>query len=186
MISALFELAVLSLPTLLYVRRLRRRGETRQRATAAVGLQVGNRASYRLALLVVVIAVPVTYGAFQLVPTSAYGSSTNVSVGRATTPGGYAAIAILALAEEVLFRGLIAGLVFRRYGFAVGNIVQALIFLAPHLLLLLVSAALWPILPAQLIAGWLLGLLREKSASIGPPTLAHTATNLIAPLLLMI
>lgn len=184
MIGALIELMVLSLPSLLYVNRLRRRA-TKDRAYAVVGWQLGDAASYRLAVVVVLVAVPLTYAAFRLIPTRAY-TSANVSVGRATTVGGYVAVGVLALGEEILFRGLIAGLLIRRYGFAIGNVVQALIFLAPHLLLLLVSSSLWPLLPAQLIAGWLLGLLRERSNSIGPPALAHAATNMLAPLLLMI
>ncbi len=69
-------------------------------------------------------------------------------------------------------------------GFAIGNVLQALVFLAPHLLLLLVSSSFWPLLPVQLLAGWLLGLLRERSGSIGPPTAAHVAANVLGPLLL--
>lgn len=48
------------------------------------------------------------------------------------------------------------------------------------------STAIWPLLPVQLVAGWLLGLLRHKSGSIGPSSLAHVAANLLAPLLLTI
>lgn len=96
------------------------------------------------------------------------------------------AIVLLAIAEEIFFRGLIAGLLFRRYGFAKGNVLQALVFLAPHLLLLVVSTSIWPILPVQLIAGWLLGALRYKSDSIGPSSLAHAAANLLAPVLLTV
>jgi hypothetical protein len=44
----------------------------------------------------------------------------------------------------------------RRLGFAVGNAMQTLVFLLPHLLLLLVSSSLWPIIAVQLLAGWLL------------------------------
>jgi uncharacterized protein len=114
------------------------------------------------------------------------GASTglHVTYGQASTAGGYAAVALLAIAEENLFRGFLAGLLFRRYGFAVGNVIQALIFTAPHLLLLLASIRFWPILPAQFVAGWLLGLLRDKSGSVGPGSLAHVAANVLAPLLL--
>jgi membrane protease YdiL (CAAX protease family) len=62
-------------------------------------------------------------------------------------------------------------------GFAVGNTVQALIFLLPHLLLLLVSLNLWPIILVQLLAGWLLGWLRYHSDSILPGWLAHGLIN---------
>lgn len=99
-----------------------------------------------------------------------------------STPGGYVQTALLAAAEEVLFRGLLAGWLMRRLGIAAGNLLQALAFLAPHLLLLLISTAFWPLLPVQFAAGWLLGLLRYKSGSIGPPALAHAAANILAAL----
>jgi len=68
-------------------------------------------------------------------------------------------------------------------GFAVGNTIQALLFLAPHLLPLPVSVILWPILPLQLAAGFALGWLRWRSGSIGPCWLAHALTNLLPALL---
>lgn len=55
-----------------------------------------------------------------------------------------------------------------------------------HLLLLLVSTTFWPILPLQLVAGLLFGLLRAKSDSIGPSSLAHAVSNLAAGPLLAI
>jgi len=74
---------------------------------------------------------------------------------------------------------------FRRLGFARGNTVQALVFLLPHLLLLLVSRSLWPVIVVQLIAGWLLGLLRYRSNSILPGWLAHSLTNALGALAVM-
>jgi uncharacterized protein len=94
------------------------------------------------------------------------------------------AIALLAVAEEILFRGLLGGIFMRRYGFLAGNALQTSLFFTPHLLLLFVSRALWPILPVQLASGWLLGWLRWRSGSIGPSSLAHVAANILAPLLL--
>jgi len=98
--------------------------------------------------------------------------------------GGYGTIVLTTLAEEMLFRGFLAGLLIRRLGFAGGNAVQAILFLAPHALLLVVSVAFWPLLPAQLIAGWLLGWLRHRSGSIAPGWIAHAAANILAPTLL--
>lgn len=86
--------------------------------------------------------------------------------------------------EEMLFRGFLAGLLIRRLGFAGGNAVQAILFLAPHALLLVVSVAFWPLLPAQLIAGWLPGWLRHRSGSIAPGWIADAAANILAPTLL--
>lgn len=187
-VGAVLELIVCSLPSLIYARRLQHRGHTPSGARAAVGWRVGTPQTYRLAVAVALILLPLTYGAIRAIPTGAVATHANLHVtyGRASTAGGYAAIALLAITEEILFRGLIAGVLIRRYGFATGNILQALTFFAPHLLLLAVSTAIWPLLPVQPAAGWLLGLLRERSGSIGPSSLAHVAANLLAPLLLTI
>ncbi len=187
-VGAVLELIVFSLPSLIYTRRLQHRGRTSADARAAVGWRVGAPETYRLAVAVAVVLLPLTYVAIRAIPTGAVVTHSNLHVtyGRATTVGEYVAIVLLAITEEILFRGLIAGLLIRRNGFATGNILQALTFFAPHLLLLAVSTALWSLLPVQLAAGWLLGLLREKSGSIGPSSLAHVAANLLAPLLLTI
>ncbi len=184
LIGALLELLVFATPSILYLRSRRRRGHASGDVRAEVGWRLGNARFYLWAIVVVAVCLPLTYGALRLVPLETVTTSANVSVGKATTPGGYVAIGVLAVAEEIFFRGLIAGLLTRRYGFVVGNLLQALIFLAPHLLLLLVSASLWPIIPVQLVAGWLLGVLRDRSGSVGPPSVAHVATNLLAPLIL--
>lgn len=91
----------------------------------------------------------------------------------------------VALGEEVLFRGLIGGFLFRRLGFGVGNVLQALIFLLPHLLLLTVSTSLWPLLLSQLLAGWLNGWFLFRSESILPGWIAHSLANAFGALLFM-
>ncbi len=82
-----------------------------------------------------------------------------------------------ALGEEIFFRGFLGGWLNRRWGFIAGNTVQMLVFLLPHLLLLLVSLWLWPILLVQAIAGWLLGWLRHRSGSILPGWITHSLAN---------
>ncbi|MGI8712783.1 MAG: CPBP family intramembrane glutamic endopeptidase [Solirubrobacteraceae bacterium] len=181
--SAIFELVLLSLPSLVYVRRLRRAGVPRRPALSRVGLQPAGLGDYTRALALLIPVTALGTILLQLIPTSLLnGSSKNIS-GVPSTAGGYAAIVILALAEEMFFRGLVAGLLIKRFGFRKGNALQAMVFLAPHLLLLLVSLRLWPLLPLQLVAGWTLGWLRERSQSIGPPWLAHAITNLLPALL---
>jgi hypothetical protein len=91
----------------------------------------------------------------------------------------------IAIGEEIFFRGFLGGWLFRRFGFAIGNILQALIFTLPHLLLLIVSISFWPIVAVQLMAGWLLGWLRYKSDSILPGWLAHSLSNAIGALAAM-
>lgn len=186
MIGSILEFVLFFLPSVIYVRRLRARGATAEQARAAVAWRAGPTASYILAIVVALVLVPPTYLALRAIPTGPLSGSSglHVSYGRATTVGGYAGIVLLAVAEEILFRGFIAGALIRRYGFAIGNTIQAFVFLAPHALLLLVSTAFWPLLPLQLVAGWLEGALRENSGSIGPPSVAHAVANVLAPLLL--
>jgi membrane protease YdiL (CAAX protease family) len=80
-------------------------------------------------------------------------------------------------------RDLNGGVLVRRLGFARGNLVQALVFLMPHLPLLLVDAAIWPIPPVQSLAALMLGWLRDRSRNVVPGALTHAAANLGAGLL---
>jgi CAAX protease family protein len=90
-----------------------------------------------------------------------------------------------ALGEESFFRGLLGGWLFRRFGFLVGNTLQTLIFLLPHLLILLAGAYLWPLLIFPVVLGWLNGWLRYKSDSILPGTLVHALGNTLSDALAM-
>jgi membrane protease YdiL (CAAX protease family) len=79
--------------------------------------------------------------------------------------------------EEFLFRGLIAGSLGRRLSLRWANLIQAAIFLAPHLILLAIMPEHWPILilvfGGALYAGW----LRIASGSIAGPWLLHGSAN---------
>jgi membrane protease YdiL (CAAX protease family) len=88
----------------------------------------------------------------------------------------------IALGEEIFFRGLLGGWLERRYGFRRGNIVQAVVFLLPHLLLLVVSTSFWQVIVVQFLAGWVLGLLRSRSGSILPGWLTHSLMNAVGAL----
>jgi len=90
-----------------------------------------------------------------------------------------------ALGEETFFRGLLGGWLFRRYGFLVGNTLQTLIFLLPHLTVLLAGVYLWPLLAFPAILGWLIGWLRYKSDSIFPGMIAHALGNTVSDALAM-
>lgn len=89
------------------------------------------------------------------------------------------------LGEEIFFRGFLGGWLIRRFGFIVGNTVQTLAFLLPHLLLLLVGLDLWPFLIVTLVAGWLQGWLRHSSGSILPGWLSHSLANAFGALAAM-
>lgn len=108
-------------------------------------------------------------------------------------PGAVAAVAAFArelvhrsLGEELFFRGLLAGLLFRRMRFSVANLLQSLLFLLPHTLILpLAGWRFWPLLVPVLVSGWLLGWLRHRSSSIFPGVLAHALANAWAALYVM-
>jgi len=182
-IGAVLELIVFSLPSLIYWRWLIRRGATSPNARAAVGLRTAPIAEYGAAAAVCVATVAAMYAASRFVPAADL-TKPNLVTSRITSVGGVLAAPVLALAEEMLFRGLIAGVLFRRLGFARGNAIQALVFLAVHCLveLPLAGAGIWPILLGQGVAGWLLGWLLHRSGSIAPSWLVHTGINLAAGL----
>ena len=58
------------------------------------------------------------------------------------------------LGEELFFRGLLGGWLMKKNGSFAGNTIQALLFVLPHLLLiLLASPRYWLVLPFDLLAG---------------------------------
>lgn len=87
------------------------------------------------------------------------------------------------LGEELLFRGLIAGAISRRMTLAQANVLQTLIFLAPHLLILFVKPEAAPLMVGVLGLGLSTGWLRIKSGSIGPGVLIHGLANTLVGIL---
>jgi membrane protease YdiL (CAAX protease family) len=79
--------------------------------------------------------------------------------------------------EELLFRGLIAGSLSRRLPFWRANVVQALIFLLPHLAALRVMPELWGMLPTIFAGALFLGWIRTRSGSILGSWLTHALLN---------
>src|SRR5687767_13059327 len=80
-------------------------------------------------------------------------------------------------AEEVLFRGLIGGSLSRRLPSGWANLGQALVFLAPHLLVLRVMPELWPLLVVVFLGALFVGWLRIRSGSIAAAWLVHGSLN---------
>ncbi len=91
-----------------------------------------------------------------------------------------------ALGEETFFRGLLGGWLMRRFGFLVGNTLQALIFLLLHLPVLFAGTYLWPLLIFPGLLGWLLGWLRYTSNSILPGIFVHALGNTFSDVLAMV
>jgi membrane protease YdiL (CAAX protease family) len=89
-------------------------------------------------------------------------------------------------AEEFLFRGLLAGSLARRLPPAWANLIQALIFFLPHLLVLRVMPELRWFLPFVLAGALVKGWLRIQSGSIIGPWLIHAAANVTTCLLVAV
>ncbi len=79
--------------------------------------------------------------------------------------------------EELLFRGLIAGSLSRRFSLLWANLAQALIFFLPHLLVLRIMPEMWGILPVIFAGALFLGWVRIKSGSIIGAWLIHASGN---------
>jgi membrane protease YdiL (CAAX protease family) len=187
------QLIVFSIPSLIFVTVRRFRGEKWSELFSKTGWQ-GSRSIYFLwGLGTMIIVGGLGWLAFRAVPLEVL-QNPNINI------SDYISLKLnvtsfllvwfreavyVALGEEIFFRGLLGGWLVRRFGFAIGNTIQMLVFLLPHLLLLLVSQSLWPIIIVQLIAGWLLGWLRYSSNSILPGWLAHSLTNAFGALAVM-
>jgi uncharacterized protein len=179
------QLILLSIPSLIYLSIQRQRGQDWSEIFKRLGWQIGSFGFYVWSLGITLVLGGLGWFAFGFIPVEIL-SQPNVSVSEyldwAPTFTTFLVILFreaiyVALGEEVFFRGFLGGWLFRRFGFLVGNTIQSIIFLIPHLMLLLVSTSLWPILIVQLLAGWLYGWLRYRSDSILPGWLSHSLIN---------
>ncbi len=182
------QLIILSIPSLVLIGLLRRKGVAWRHALAQVGWQSSQFAYYGWALGFVAVIGGLARAALQFIPPNLL-QSENVSLsnyaGMAPVLATFLVILLregiyTALGEEIFFRGWLGGWLIRRFGFLTGNTIQALVFLMPHLLLLTISPAFWPILIPQFVAGWLQGWLCARSGSILPGWFAHTLTNVLS------
>jgi membrane protease YdiL (CAAX protease family) len=176
---------VFIIPSLIYIGVLRIRGQTSKYLFGLVGWQLTSLRYLLIGLLTGVLAgVFVSTFSPDIPPEILENPKIATSQYAGLTLGLQSFfIALLregifvALGEEIFFRGFIGGLLIRRLGFQIGNLLQSIIFLLPHLLILTVSTTLWPILIPQFIAGWIYGLLLYKSGSILPSWVAHSLSN---------
>lgn len=89
-------------------------------------------------------------------------------------------------AEEFLFRGLIAGSLGRRLALPWANLLQAAIFLLPHLLLLRTMPELWWLLPVVFVGALVKGWIRIRSGSMLGPWLVHASMNVATCLMIAV
>ena len=174
-----------SIPALIYLALLKKRGDDWTEAFKKIGWRGSRLVYYLWSIGICGLIGGFGWLAFRLVPAeviqdpnlniSAYGDL-HVSV------SSFLMILVreafhVALGEEIFFRGWLGGWLVRRFSFQSGNLIQALAFLLPHLILLAISLSLLPIVIVQFIAGWLMGWLRHHSSSILPGWLAHSLIN---------
>ena len=192
--SAVLNVVVLAgIPFLVYylwhrIRHKRGLGEVARRA----GLQVGDPKyiAYSAAFAAVSVAALLLWSP-PLESFTGESSPQRDFVGLGLT-GTSIAMALLygvvktGFAEELLFRGLIAGSLGRRLSLAWANVLQGLIFLVPHLLVLVARPELWVILPIVFAASLFLGWARIRSESILGPWLVHAAANVATCLMVAV
>jgi membrane protease YdiL (CAAX protease family) len=188
---ALQNAALLSSPAAVYAVAVRlRAGLPAVEIASRLGFGRGDRRTYAYALAAAVPAGLLSIAASSW--TAGFkGSMIGPYVGASPTAGLIAGVffyGFLATGfpEELLFRGLVAGALFRRVSFWKANFLQAFIFMLPHLLILLIAPRLWPLVVCvpfglALVQGW----LRETSGSIWPGVIVHAVSNTAGALAVM-
>ncbi len=179
------QLIIFSVPSLILIGLLRKQDKPWREAFASVGWQGCPPVYFARALGVTAITGFLAWAALQFIPSELLKSeNVNLASYAGLSPSWMTLLFILlregiytTLGEEIFFRGWLGGWLVRRFGFGVGNTVQAFVFLLPHLLLLTVGIGFWPIFIPQFAAGWLQGWLRHRSGSILPSWFAHTLSN---------
>lgn len=184
-ISALVNLLLLAgFPFLLYFayqkwRHKRSFGEIAQRAGFRIGegRYVGYSLAFALAAVAILVIWPPPLEPF-LRRGSPQQSFQGLGLGGPAVPMALLyGVVKTGFTEELLFRGMIAGSLSRRFSLLWANLVQALIFLIPHLLVLRIMPEMWGILPVIFAGSLFLGWVRIKSGSIIGAWLVHACGN---------
>ncbi len=185
--NTMVSLIVYVTPLLLYALVVHRKeGIEGRKIAERLGLTSGSKPYYAWAMVLAFLGMLVARRAWQSIPAStseqpqmaiSHFAGQSLSFGRILSAVWWGMFET-GLGEELLFRGLIAGWLGRRFQFWTANILQALVFTLPHTLILLVDIRLWPLaigLPFSfgLISGW----LRLKSGSVFPGWLVHGLNN---------
>jgi membrane protease YdiL (CAAX protease family) len=94
------------------------------------------------------------------------------------------------LSEEILFRGFLSRVFTAKWGFNIGNTVQAILFGGLHGVMLVNQTGIFPALIVVLITGGIgfsMGMMNERLAggSIIPGWVLHGATNFISSVMLL-
>jgi membrane protease YdiL (CAAX protease family) len=180
-----FTLVLLSIPSLIYIFVRRWHGDDARDVLGDIGWRDCSWADFLWGLGIAALVGVLSWLAAQAVPSDILKDPNLNLIGYAgLTVNARNMILIwiheaiyIASGEEIFFRGFLGGMLIRRFGFAAGNTVQALIFLLPHLLVLRAHPVMFPLVIIKLISGWLLGWLYYHSESILPGWIAHSVAN---------
>lgn len=177
------EFVIFCVPAVIYL-IVQSRGSERtfRSALDRLGAKWGKPSDYGWTLALLVPLLLTSWLAITLIPAEVL-DDPGVTIARLTSFGAGVGVVLRALGEEVLFRGLLGGVFMRRLGFFWGNLLQAVLFIIPHLALLLIDLRAWPVILVQFAAGWLLGWLRHKTGSFVPGAAVHIITNVAAGLI---
>ncbi|MEJ5309939.1 MAG: CPBP family intramembrane glutamic endopeptidase [Anaerolineae bacterium] len=182
-------LIVFSLPSLIYLIVQATRGTPFSESRKNVGWTLCTGKDLLYAVAVFVMVAIIAFVVLKFIPASLLESASSYAGQPLTVRSILAALLkeafYIALGEEIFFRGFLGSWLFRRLGFRWGNLVQATVFLLPHLFLLAVGLQIWPLFIVQFCAGWAQGWLQYKSGSIIPGWLVHTATNVASAISFM-
>ena len=176
------QLLIYAIPCVIYAIVQRLRGRSWSQIASNLGLRSSQPVYYGWALMFFVvlglfswIMIPLFFPGYFDRPGIAASQYAGVEFGILTILYAFFREAVyVALGEELFFRGLVGGWLMRLFGFWVGNALQSLVFLAPHLFVLSGGLNLWPLLLAPLISGWLNGWLLYRSGSILPAWFGHS------------
>lgn len=175
----------------IYYIRKHKKGQNFKASSALIGLSFSSIKYYGFGILISALSLIIAWLIFKYLPIDNEALQSTIFKGNQIEILSFKIIFILflkqllfiAFGEEVLFRGLLGGVLFNKYNYLKANLLQSIIFVIPHTLLLLFSFSFLPFILLQFISGWLLGWLRYKSQSIFPSTLSHSITNTISILL---
>ena len=181
------NMLIAAIPSGLYAAFARRRLRLATAEIASrLGLRIGNAEWYAAGL-----AASIPFAAMSVIASTwtktFHGSMIGPLAGASPSAAAIGAalsysVVATGIPEEFLFRGLIAGALFRKFSFWKANVVQASIFMLPHLLILFFAPKLWFLMPEVFVMALTLGWLRHRSGSIGPGILVHAAANLAGAL----
>lgn len=176
----MLTLLLYCVPTILYVVWRTRQGDDRREAIADAGAVPGTGRDYLWGLALIVPIALVGWVAGMLLPAT----TTRAPLSDILAPTTIALTLVGAAGTEILFRGLLGGVLMRRLGMLPGNTVQAAISMLLSLTVLLTDARLWPLVIAEFVVAWLLGALRARLGTCFPGILAAGLGQLAAAALL--